>query len=805
MTACRRPGCNGEIIGGFCDECGHEDRAQRLAGVSAVASAAAPAPALAGEPAVGAGASRQHCERSGCDGTIDDGYCDTCGLAPTIRSQRSAGPTPSAAAPVASSSTVSRGTSTVRRLSTSTTTTGRSTSISSGGSIGNLGAGLVDIPAVPRRDPREAVLADPEVPERKRFCGRCDHPVGRTRGPRPARTEGFCPHCGAVYSFTPKLRPGDLVEGRYLVAGCLAHGGLGWIYLAQDRVLEDSWRVLKGLLDSGDAAAMAAAAAEKKFLTEVMHPNIVRIHNFVQHDGAGYIVMDYVGGESLRDLRVRHREDSGSPLPVADAIAYMLGVLPAMGYLHRQGLLFCDFKPDNVIHTDDQLTLIDLGGVQRMGDHDSDLYGTVGYQAPEVNESGVSIESDLYTVARTLAVLCIDFAGYQDEKRYATRLPPASEVAVFSRYEGLLRFLEKATARDPGERFHSAAEMAEQLVGVLRQVIAIDGGNPAPAPSYHFSAELGALADDHPWQLLPIPAVDSDDPAAGVLATLALVGPDQRQAVLAVTPRSPELSLSLARFAIDEGRFDDARRELETAEARQSGWRATWWRGVLSLAEDRPADAELFFDAVASELPGELAPKLAMAVCSEAAAVAQAGEEPASGDAVQHLNDAVRSYSLVAHTDAGYASASFGLARAFLALGDREGAASALRTIPKSSSAYVTAQVTLCRVLASQVNGDKPALTDLTAASDTLDTLSLDNSTRLPIVRDLHSQAISMLTDGRSSADDAVRVGGVQLDEHSQRSALERTLRSLAKLAATEKERFDLVDEANSARPQTLT
>jgi serine/threonine-protein kinase PknG len=709
------------------------------------------------------------------------------------------------AAPVASSSTVSRGTSTVRRLSTSTTTTGRSVAISSGASIGSLGAGLVDIPAVPRRDPQEAVLADPEVPERKRFCGRCDHPVGRTRGPRPARTEGFCPHCGAAYSFTPKLRPGDLVEGRYLVAGCLAHGGLGWIYLAQDRVLEDSWRVLKGLLDSGDAAAMAAAAAEKKFLTEVMHPNIVRIHNFVQHDGAGYIVMDYVGGESLRDLRVRHREDSGSPLPVADAIAYVLGVLPAMGYLHRQGLLFCDFKPDNVIHTDDQLTLIDLGGVQRMGDNDSDLYGTVGYQAPEVNESGVSIESDLYTVARTLAVLCIDFAGYQDEKRYATRLPPAFDVAVFSRYEGLHQFLEKATARDPGERFHSAGEMAEQLVGVLRQVVAIDGGSPAPAPSYHFSAELGAVADDYPWQLLPIPAVDSDDPAAGVLATLALVGSDQRQAVLAVTPRSPELSLSMARFAIDEARFDDARRELETAEARQSGWRAAWWRGVLSLAEDRPADAGLFFDAVASELPGELAPKLAMAVCSEAAAEAQAGEEPASGDPFQHLNDAVRYYSLVAQTDTGYAGASFGLARAFLALGDRDGAASALRAIPKSSSAYVTAQVTLCRVLASQVNGDKPALTDLTAASETLDTLSLDNSTRLLIVRDLHSQAISMLTDGRSSADDAVRVGGVQLDEHSQRSALERTLRSLAKLAATENERFDLVDEANSARPQTLT
>ena len=59
---------------------------------------------------------------------------------------------------------------------------------------------------------------------------------------------------GSPYSFTPKLRPGDLVNGQYLVAGCIAHGGLGWIYLAQNLNLETRsgyrWVVLKGLLDS---------------------------------------------------------------------------------------------------------------------------------------------------------------------------------------------------------------------------------------------------------------------------------------------------------------------------------------------------------------------------------------------------------------------------------------------------------------------------------------------------------------------------------------------------------------------------
>ncbi len=76
-----------------------------------------------------------------------------------------------------------------------------------------------------------------------------------------------------------------------------------------------------------------------------------------------------------------------------------------------------------MIQTEEQLKLIDLGGVRGSDDAESDLYGTIGYQAPEVPQSGASVASDLYTVARTLAVLTIDFAGFQDEKRYAVRLP----------------------------------------------------------------------------------------------------------------------------------------------------------------------------------------------------------------------------------------------------------------------------------------------------------------------------------------------------------------------------------------------
>jgi len=117
----------------------------------------------------------------------------------------------------------------------------------------------------------------------------------------------------------------------------------------------------------------------------------------------------------------------------------------------------------------------------------------------------------------------------------------------------------------------------------------------------------------------------------------------------------------------------------------------------------------------------------------------------------------------------------------------------------------VTAQVTLCRVQCAPLQGESPQLTDLVAASDVLDGLALDNSVRLPLVRDVHQQALAMLLDGRVASDDSVQLMGAALDEVDQRTALERAFRSLARIASSDEERFALVDLANDYRPRTMT
>ncbi|CAM5660395.1 Protein kinase domain-containing protein OS=Streptomyces antimycoticus OX=68175 GN=SANT12839_036730 PE=4 SV=1 [Streptomyces antimycoticus] len=199
--------------------------------------------------------------------------------------------------------------------------------------------------------------------------------------------------------------------------------------------------------------------------------------------------MEYVGGKSLKDIANALRTTDGrrNPLPVEQACAYGIEALEALGHLHSRNLLYCDFKVDNAIQQQDQLKLIDMGAVRRMDDHDSPIYGTVGYQAPEIAETGPSVASDLYTVARTLAVLTFDFQGYTNV--FVDSLPDPEHIEVFRRYESFYRLLVRATDPDPGRRFASAREMADQLTGVLREVVALQTGRPRPALSTLFGPE----------------------------------------------------------------------------------------------------------------------------------------------------------------------------------------------------------------------------------------------------------------------------------------------------------------------------
>ncbi|MFF2126038.1 tetratricopeptide repeat protein [Streptomyces olivochromogenes] len=852
---------------------------------------------------------QQKCQRPGCPGSYEDVgdgelYCDTCGLAPVVASggppsgggmvgspptgltaggkgSRGSGSSSRASSRSSSSRTSSRSSQSRRsvsgRLSRSLSgnASGRSVSVRSSGSTaassgrGRLGVGLVQVPDVPRPDPRAMVLENPEVPERKRFCSRsdCGAPVGRSRGERVGRTEGFCTKCGHPYSFVPKLHTGDIVHGQYEVVGCLAHGGLGWVYLAVDRAVSDRWVVLKGLLDTGDQDAMAAAISERRFLAEIEHANIVRIYNFVEHldqrTGSldGYIVMEYVGGKSLKEIANDRRTTDGKrdPLPVEQACAYGIEALEALGHLHSRNLLYCDFKVDNAIQTEDQLKLIDMGAVRRMDDDESAIYGTVGYQAPEVAEVGPSVASDLYTVARTLAVLTFDFQGYTNV--FVDSLPDPDNIEVFRTYESFYRLLVRATDPDPARRFASAQEMAEQLTGVLREVVSLQTGRARPALSTLFGPELkvtdtelfrkldgdvsrlGARAvplrgrkrapapppgsngagvnGTPPLPLapapvpaalvkplnaaatalaLPVPRVDPGDPNAGFLAGLMASAPAELITALHAAPiGSLELRLRELRARLEMGELASASRALEALEAdHPDDWRVVWYRGVAALATGEHETAALSFDAIYDAFPGEPAPKLALGLCAEV---------------LGQLDNAGEYYRLVWTTDPSYVSSAFGLARVQLAAGDRRGSVRTLESVPESSIHYTAARVAAVRARLRQRLAEEAAaaafLDDLTAAAgqvEALDGYGLDAVRREQLSTEVLGCALDWVLSGsRGSAPQSggqVLLGS-EVDERGLRFALERSYRTLARLARGGEERIDLVERANRYRPRT--
>jgi serine/threonine-protein kinase PknG len=166
-----------------------------------------------------------------------------------------------------------------------------------------IGDGLVEVPVREDIEPTSAILTNPVVAESKRYCVRASNRSGaasRSTGTAKAYVE-----LRRDILVLDTAGSGELVAGQYDVQGCIAHGGVGWIYLAIDRNVSDRWVVLKGLLQPGGQQAQAIAVAERQFLAMVNHPGIVKIYNFVEHPGFDGRPIGYIGWSTSAAPRCR--------------------------------------------------------------------------------------------------------------------------------------------------------------------------------------------------------------------------------------------------------------------------------------------------------------------------------------------------------------------------------------------------------------------------------------------------------------------------------------------------------------------
>lgn len=650
-------------------------------------------------------------------------------------------------------------------------------------------------------EPEQTLMIDPTVPPGRWRCRRCHEPVGKPHHGQAGLLQGRCSKCATPYSpetYAPRLRAGDLVDGRYEVFGCVGQGGVGWVYAAKDRHLDDRWVALKGLIDSADEHSKDAVKAERHYLLSIDHQRIVRIYDSVFQPGDDgldlYLVMEFIKGYPLADAQFLAHS-------LEEVIACVLQILQALDYLHRHGYLYCDLKPSNVMLSPSGVKLIDLGAI-------NSEWSTVEFAAAEQHSSGPSVATDLHTAGRTLEDL-------------AERWEPLPE--------SLRSVIDCATHEEPSYRFGSAAAFADQLSGVLSELIARRSGTGRLVPSRLFApgaealdgglgrmslewwtswaaqraaqtGECRVLPVDMPDPVrsaarLPEPQPDPRDSAAGYLATSLSTDPRTAAGQLdAYVGPTAEILLRRCRVHLSLGEIDAARSALRELPPADDGWRRAWlmhWHeGLIALAARDADTAAGSFRACSAMVPGETAPRLAIALCEEYQ---------------RHFTIAKRLYQAVWVADRSFEAAVFGLARVLLRDGDRAAAVEALDRIPGTSPYHHAARAAAIRILSARLTSDPsglPDADDLGAAAGRLrrDPISAQDGRRLRA--GILEAALELTRTGRTlpDADPLSAADG----EGRIRAKLEQAYREFCDQAPEIGDKTILIDLANRVRQMTL-
>jgi len=265
------------------------------------------------------------------------------------------------------------------------------------------------------------------------------------------------------------------LDGRYHVVDRIAAGGMGEVFRAHDAVLdrEVAIKVLHAAL-AGDAGFVDRFRREARSAAGLGHPNIVAVHDWGAVDGVYFMVMEFVRGQSLRE--VLNAEGLLAPAQTAEVL---LPVLSALDHAHRQGIVHRDVKPENIMLTRDGVVKVaDFGLARAYADAQITqagmVTGTVQYLSPEqLQGEPADPRTDLYSlgiVAYEMLTGRMPFTGETPMaiavKHLRERVPPPSarNPAVPAGLDG---WVASMTEHERELRPESAAEARRDLQGEI--------------------------------------------------------------------------------------------------------------------------------------------------------------------------------------------------------------------------------------------------------------------------------------------------------------------------------------------------
>jgi len=275
----------------------------------------------------------------------------------------------------------------------------------------------------------------------------------------------LCAVCGGPLR---PVVPGTVLAGRYEILGVLGRGGMGTVYSARDRAIDETVavKVLRPEI-AGSPEFKQRLVSEVRLARRVTHPNVCRIHEYGEDGGLRFLVMELVEGRDLTRVLAEGR------LPPDEARAIAAQAADALQAIHAAGVVHRDLKSANVmVDAAGAVKLMDFGIAKPVIDGAAAapsgyVVGTPEYMSPEQGRGRpVDARSDIYALGVVVFELFTGRVPFRADSPVATLMmhveapPPLDDPAL---PPDVAAVLERALAKDPAGRFQTARAMADAL------------------------------------------------------------------------------------------------------------------------------------------------------------------------------------------------------------------------------------------------------------------------------------------------------------------------------------------------------
>jgi eukaryotic-like serine/threonine-protein kinase len=302
-----------------------------------------------------------------------------------------------------------------------------------------------------------------------------------------------------------RLHAGQLLDGRYRVGSWIARGGMATVYLGTDTKLDRTVALKVAHAElAGDPDFVRRFTGEARSVARLSSPNVVGVYDQGSDGDLLYLVMEYVPGQTLRDLmRSRGR------LSPHEALDIMSGVLSGLAAAHEAGIVHRDVKPENVL-LGNTVKVADFGLARAASGatytRTGMIIGTAAYLAPEqVTRSVSDARTDVYAAGVMLYEMLTGVQPHTAETplavahKHVSDVVPAPSALVPGLPPSVDALVAMATSRDPSLRPASAGEFLHAVSDARNRL-------PLAAPTGQPTAQLPAGPQDR--QTGPVPAVD---------------------------------------------------------------------------------------------------------------------------------------------------------------------------------------------------------------------------------------------------------------------------------------------------------